>query len=162
MQWLVEKNQVDIHETGFNGQNCVFYAVMGQKIKNLQYLLWMDSTLIRARNNAGENCFHLAVMAVNLWSSALAVESESSIDFLISLPFPDPEKVIFDSEESCIVCCDEPPSLIFIPCKHKVVCRGCVELQHGHKFVKCPMCSTVIQFVYADFRWFAEIETDRE
>jgi Zinc finger, C3HC4 type (RING finger) len=42
----------------------------------------------------------------------------------------------------CIVCCERPPDVLFIPCRHVSYCWDCFKKMHKRRpsAVKCPLC----------------------
>lgn len=81
------------------------------------------------------------------WNMIVFEGSENLVDYFIDRPFSNRDAVIFDCEESCVICYFDQPSLIFLPCRHKIVCRSCLKTNY-YEFKKCPMCKTEIDFVY--------------
>lgn len=58
-------------------------------------------------------------------------------------------KIYSDNEfKKCLVCKCEPVNITFVPCKHQVLCSGCV-IQKGKFFTHCPLCG---RFVEGNFR----------
>ena len=47
------------------------------------------------------------------------------------------------SEEECVICCDGPPTVVFVPCKHHVTCGTCADRIMTAK-LECPMCRSRI------------------
>jgi hypothetical protein len=39
----------------------------------------------------------------------------------------------------CVVCCDNPKTMAFLPCRHKAICAGCVP-RYSERFKTCPIC----------------------
>jgi len=57
-----------------------------------------------------------------------------------------------DIDEECCICFDRPPTVLFLPCGHGVVCRACFDrmsdgLQHGLDRIVCPLCRRDVQDV---------------
>lgn len=68
-----------------------------------------------------------------------------------------------DHESLCVVCCERPPSWVFITCGHKCICKPCARKQknsgtvasrqskNGHRkappMVLCPLCRTETRVV---------------
>lgn len=50
---------------------------------------------------------------------------------------------IKDNQESCVVCLNHPPTVIFYPCKHKVICRICAL---GCQ--RCPLCRSPFERMF--------------
>ena len=47
--------------------------------------------------------------------------------------------IVFQTEPECVICLDESPDTIFIPCGHVVCCKKCLA-----KVTECPICRTLI------------------
>ena len=138
VQWMIEEVKIDVNETSLGGLNCFHAAVLGGKIKTTEYLDSINPMLSQAQTINGETA----------WNFAVGIKSQTSVDYLIKRPFANQEAVIFDGEESCVVCYSAAPSLIFLPCKHNAVCKNCVETTY-QEFEKCPVCRAEIKFVYS-------------
>ena len=138
VEYLITELKVDIHETGHLGHNCILAAITRDKIDNVIYLNSIDPMLIEAITELEETA----------WNMAVEYNSEHSVEFLINRPFLDEGAIdVFDDEVSCVVCLDALPGLIFLPCKHRIVCKNCVE-NCFEEFKNCPMCKSKIDFVY--------------
>ncbi|XP_020212572.1 putative E3 ubiquitin-protein ligase RF298 isoform X3 [Cajanus cajan] len=48
-------------------------------------------------------------------------------------------------EQECVMCLSEEMSVVFLPCKHQVVCPECNELHEKQGMKDCPSCRTPIQ-----------------
>lgn len=75
--------------------------------------------------------------------------SSEKVDDLIADAVVDTEEVeincfegALDAFTSCLVCQKRPPSIVFEPCYHAVLCRGCAAIA-CKSF--CPVCHTQIQ-----------------
>jgi len=64
------------------------------------------------------NCNHVADM---LWDAAATQSSETGI-------------------AACVVCTDQPPSVVFVPCGHASTCDACAS-----RTVICPICNALIE-----------------
>ncbi len=42
------------------------------------------------------------------------------------------------SNEECCICLDNKANVLFLPCKHLIVCDECVSFLYSSK--KCPIC----------------------
>lgn len=45
-----------------------------------------------------------------------------------------------DSETECMICYDQPRSVLFLPCRHFCVCSSCFRLLRDER---CPLCRSV-------------------
>ena len=48
-----------------------------------------------------------------------------------------------DHDHTCIICLDAPRSVVFLPCKHFVVCTACSKLVMASGAL-CPICRELI------------------
>ena len=68
----------------------------------------------------------------------------------IHIPIPiitDLQQEIIDSiNEECIICYDNKPDTIFIPCYHQIICMDCLNSMIKHKNTNCPYCREEILF----------------
>jgi hypothetical protein len=45
---------------------------------------------------------------------------------------------MLSKRSSCVVCKDQPSTVIMLPCKHKVLCRLCAA-----NVASCPLCREI-------------------
>lgn len=67
------------------------------------------------------------------------------------MPASEAEEALFQLKH-CVVCLDEPRSVLLLPCKHLVLCAGCMVQMQRHarqayawgdsdnRDIKCPVC----------------------
>ncbi len=53
------------------------------------------------------------------------------------------------SSGECVICLDEPSSIIFNPCRHKCVCEACSKMIKQAELT-CPICRAIITVVMDD------------
>ena len=46
-------------------------------------------------------------------------------------------------DDACIICMDQPASVVFHPCNHCVTCPACAKLVEQRK-QSCPLCRTPV------------------
>merc|ERR1712096_402127 len=66
------------------------------------------------------------------------------------LPEDNTEEAVEGNE--CVICMDEPPSHVLIPCGHKCLCDECAasgdfEKMKAAGIVQCPICRAPIRWV---------------
>lgn len=59
---------------------------------------------------------------------------------LQTLLFEKRRRKIYREGEGCIICCEQPPNVVFLDCKHLCVCSRCTD-----KLKQCPICRTPIK-----------------
>ncbi|CAJ1397224.1 unnamed protein product [Effrenium voratum] len=50
-----------------------------------------------------------------------------------------------DEERLCIICLTEPRTVMLMPCRHAVLCEGCLEILLQQRNCSCPVCRKRIQ-----------------
>ncbi|XP_040382430.1 putative E3 ubiquitin-protein ligase RF4 [Oryza brachyantha] len=48
-------------------------------------------------------------------------------------------------EQECVMCMEEEISVVFLPCRHQVVCVGCNQLHQDQGMTDCPSCRSPIK-----------------
>jgi hypothetical protein len=48
-------------------------------------------------------------------------------------------------DQECVMCLSEEMSVVFLPCRHQVVCGKCNDLHEKQGMNDCPSCRTPIQ-----------------
>lgn len=56
----------------------------------------------------------------------------------------------FDDNDTCVICLENSPNVIFLPCGHKCTCHECTHECIRHKKI-CPICQKTIQTFRYDF-----------
>ena len=136
---MITELKFDVHETDHNQRNCFHVAAMCEHSGNIdmmRFLHSIDNTLCRAKDAHG----------LTTWIICINAQSRLKVEFLLNLPFPDGPETVFDNE-LCVICFDEKPNLVFLPCKHKCVCKNCM-MASFKDFEKCPICKEDIEMVF--------------
>jgi hypothetical protein len=68
----------------------------------------------------------------NLTLSELRTAERDGYDYLQQL-----RDCIRDAQTPCVVCQHNPPTVVTLPCRHRVMCKGCAM---NSKVTCCPMC----------------------
>ena len=59
-----------------------------------------------------------------------------------------------ENDKLCIICCTNPIKVIFLPCRHRTICRKCYK-NNIHQFKICPIChspiTSVINKIYDEY-----------
>ena len=58
-------------------------------------------------------------------------------------------KVTAEEYTTCVICLEETPNHVLIPCGHIACCQNCVK--HINKIFRCPLCRKTIKGVYQIF-----------
>lgn len=89
-------------------------------------------------------CHHLKILGISpFWKPGDIVDivDDHSLDTInindITI------KPIFSSAE-CLVCFDNKPMIIFIPCYHYIVCLNCI---YAIDKLRCPMCRSKVEYI---------------
>lgn len=55
-----------------------------------------------------------------------------------------------EGESTCIICLDDPPSIMLAPCQHQCLCEVCARevLERSDQKKQCPICRAEIQEIY--------------
>ena len=100
-------------------------------------------------------CGSFDLLAVRTWTIDLGIA-----DF--ALPdFSRPDELVADNNEAlagtkqycssdtCCVCLESAPNMLFLPCRHRVCCRECtVDPDHGTlRLRSCPACRAELSVV---------------
>ena len=111
---------VDSNKTGAQ----YAYEAVGERIV-IGLSVWRDMQIYNALA-IGED-MQLATVMLNdaIVNKSLALRAEL--------------KVVFDAAE-CVVCLENPPSLVTIRCGHKCMCQECWSMTTGMHRQKCPVC----------------------
>uniref|UniRef100_A0A0D9WXV2 RING-type domain-containing protein n=1 Tax=Leersia perrieri TaxID=77586 RepID=A0A0D9WXV2_9ORYZ len=48
-------------------------------------------------------------------------------------------------EQECVMCMEEEISVVFLPCRHQVLCVGCNQLHQDEGMTDCPSCRSPIK-----------------
>ena len=82
--------------------------------------------------------FSLPLNLQHLRSAELRELQREATEYLESL-----RHILEEQSTKCITCMSNSPGVIFLPCKHKVLCKGCCT-----KVGYCPMCRVRISEVF--------------
>lgn len=69
--------------------------------------------------------------------------------FLARTPTPEPEVVCPKDNDECVVCMDNPKSMVIVPCGHKCLCANCVAQVQQQRV--CPVCRGTIEKIVRVF-----------
>jgi hypothetical protein len=51
-----------------------------------------------------------------------------------------------DDAHVCVVCMEEPRSIVLVPCGHMALCKDCCQTIIVEQQKKCPMCQQDVEY----------------
>jgi len=115
------------HEFAVESQQLTPEKVLEQKITKCPSMVCGLSKF----NSPEELCDHLMILGIPpFWQQGMVIQPPSPTLY-------EPFQTIY-FEEECIICTDNTPSVLFLPCNHCVICFKCCG--GIHTINKCPKC----------------------
>ncbi|WVZ62777.1 hypothetical protein U9M48_012479 [Paspalum notatum var. saurae] len=100
--------------------------------------------LLKARNDQE----WLQASIKNLKQQIGEIEMSRSSKPLSIAKFMGPPGFMIDSvqrEQECVMCLEEEVSVVFLPCRHQVVCADCNQRHQDGGMIECPSCRSPIE-----------------